>query len=402
MAKFFLGSVPFGCDNIGDEAILEAIVRTIKENFPKAEICIATAKPQETAKLLGCRAVGLLGFGGLDADGAQTLRAIKGSDVYVWAGATGLSDYPRAALAGLEAAQKFGLKTVVWNVGMDSELNPALFRLGGKKLKICRLLGKIFLGKIDFAKLLESFIQRRMGKRLVRALRKCDIVALRDRQSKEMLETFGKVEHAFVGADSATILSPRGSETGVKDSAALEALMGEGEKIGLCVSAQRPIKSAENLARALDAILENPGRKLFLIAMNPKTDLRQMLPVAEMMKFKDRVFALEGADTPEAAMLCAQRCDAVISSRLHLLILAANVSAAVAGISRGSKIANFLSEFGLKPSGDVNSKDFGALKRDVEALLAGKPAFKKRRDAAYEELAKRYRGAVEKLATLLK
>ena len=81
---------------------------------------------------------------------------------------------------------------------------------------------------------------------------------------------------------------------------------------------------------------------------------------------------------------------------------AANVSAAVAGISRGSKIANFLSEFGLKPSGDVNSKDFGALKRDVEALLAGKPAFKKRRDAAYEELAKRYRGAVEKLATLLK
>ena len=52
MIKFFLGSVPFGCDNIGDEAILEAIIQILRRNFPKSQICVATAKPEETAKLL--------------------------------------------------------------------------------------------------------------------------------------------------------------------------------------------------------------------------------------------------------------------------------------------------------------------------------------------------------------
>ena len=56
MIKFFLGSVPFGCDNIGDEAILESTIEILRRNFPHCQICVATAKPTETAKLLNCKA----------------------------------------------------------------------------------------------------------------------------------------------------------------------------------------------------------------------------------------------------------------------------------------------------------------------------------------------------------
>ena len=101
MIKFFLGSVPFGCDNIGDEAILASIIKMIRRNFPDSEICVATAKPKETAQLFSCKAVGLLGFGSLDENPAETIKAIESSHVYIWAGATGLSDYPEAGLAGM-------------------------------------------------------------------------------------------------------------------------------------------------------------------------------------------------------------------------------------------------------------------------------------------------------------
>ena len=46
--------------------------------------------------------------------------------------------------------------------------------------------------------------------------------------------------------------------------------------------------------------------------------------------------------TPEAVCEAAAGCGAVLSSRLHLLILAANVGTPVFGISRGEKIANWL------------------------------------------------------------
>lgn len=67
--RFFLGGVPFGCDNIGDEAILECIVSIIRRNFPSASITVSTAKPKETARLLGVDCVELFAFDGKRFDG---------------------------------------------------------------------------------------------------------------------------------------------------------------------------------------------------------------------------------------------------------------------------------------------------------------------------------------------
>ena len=60
----------------------------------------------------------------------------------------------------------------------------------------------------------------------------------------------------------------------------------------------------------------------------------------------------------------------VVSSRLHLLILASNVLVPGLGIERGSKIANYLKAFGRTSSGSVDDCDFAALEREILELAS--------------------------------
>ena len=43
--KILLGGIPLGCDNIGDEAIIAAVVGMLKESVPGVELTVATADP---------------------------------------------------------------------------------------------------------------------------------------------------------------------------------------------------------------------------------------------------------------------------------------------------------------------------------------------------------------------
>ena len=131
--KILLGGVPFGRNNVGDEAILECVVGMIREVCPAATITVSTDDPETTAEKLGVETVPLFGFA---PPFSRTLmeECIAAADVFVWAGATGLSDYPEIPLSMLEIAHRAGTKTVVWGVGMNTELNPSIYRvLPGKR-----------------------------------------------------------------------------------------------------------------------------------------------------------------------------------------------------------------------------------------------------------------------------
>ena len=107
---------------------------------------------------------------------AKTIKAIKNSHVYIWAGATGLSDYPEAGLVGLEVAQKAGLKTIIWNVGMDSQFNPVHFKIGGKKAKLCKIASTATANVVNAKKLAEGYLIHKIGKKISSALSNCDLV----------------------------------------------------------------------------------------------------------------------------------------------------------------------------------------------------------------------------------
>ena len=370
--KILLGGIPLGCDNIGDEAIIAAVVKMLKESVPGVELTVATADPA-TAGLLGVKVVPPYGFADHSLDGFD--ETVRAHDAYIWCGATGLSDYPHVALDLLEIAQKAGVATYVWGVGMDDELNPVFFKVHGKRRLVLSLLGLVGW--------YERRLRARLSQRIAAILPRCRGVWLRDPQSAAMLASTG-FPGAGVAADTAMLL-----EKG--DCLAQRREGAEGPALGLCISTQRQVADLDGV-KALVAAVRESGAKVIGIPMNPKTD-RALLE-------RLGVECIPGT-TPEAVMDAAAKCSVVLSSRLHLLILAANAGTPGLGIARGSKLANWLSNFGQTVEGGVYDCDWGKVTARVLAALKDRGDWDARRGGAYAALKARLEAARGELVARL-
>lgn len=359
--RILLGGIPLGCDNIGDEAILACVVRMLRERVPDVALTVATNDPA-TGSRLGVAVVPPYGFARTPATGFDA--AVRAFDAYIWCGATGLSDYPFVALDLLRRAQRAGVPTFVWAVGMDAELNPVFFRAQGLRRKLLSCVGAVGL--------YERFLRARLARQIRATLPACASVWTRDRESAAQLAKFGFPD-AGIAADTAI------GQSRLRLDAPPRA-PGSPPTVGLCLSAQRTVSDTAGVRRFL-ARLAAAGVRVVGIPMNPKTDaaILRTLGVADV----------SDGTTPEAVAAQAAACDLVVSSRLHLLILAANVGTPGVGIARGSKIANWLANFGERPIGSVEACDWEALTDAVLARL-GDPSlrsrFATRRRAVYARL----------------
>lgn len=348
--NLLLGGIPLGCDNIGDEAIIAAVVKMLKASIPDAKLTVATADPA-TAERLGVETVPAFGFAGTPVSGFAGV--VSGFDTYIWCGATGLSDYPHVALDLIEIAQKAGVATYIWGVGMDDELNPAFFTAHGKRQLVLKRLG--LLGWY------ERRLQNRLRKRIASLLPHCRGVWLRDGQSAAMLAKFG-FANAGIAADTAILLAPEAVERSSHPPT-----------MGLCISTQRRVADLDGLKRTIEAVRAS-GARVLGIPMNPKTDRALLTRLG--------VECIEGT-SPEAVMEAAAQCDVVLSSRLHLLILAANVGTPGLGIARGSKLANWLANFGETVEGSVYDCDWDKVTSRITAALNERGDWETRRAKAY-------------------
>ena len=356
--KILLGGIPLGCDNIGDEAILAGVVKMLRASVPNVSITVATADPA-TAKRLGVAVAPPFGFAGCPLDGFA--EEVRRHDAYVWCGATGLSDYPHVALSLLEKAQAAGIPTFVWGVGMDDELNPVFFRVHGKRRLVLRALGLVGW--------YERRLRLRLARRMSTILPRCRGVWLRDPESAAALAALG-FPGAGIAADSAILLEPPPTLTERRDKQ---------PTLGLCLSTQRLVADLDG-AKAMIAAVRADGVRVLGIPMNPKTDRALLEGLG--------VECIPGTE-PEDVMAAAAQCGSVLSSRLHLLILAANAGTPGLGIARGSKLANWLANFGRTVEGDVASCDWSLVTDHVLAALRDRGDWDAVRAAAYARLRSR-------------
>ena len=392
--KILLGGIPLGCDNIGDEAIIAGVVKMLRESLPGVELTVATADPA-TADLLGVNVVPPFGFAGHGMDGFEDV--VRRQDAYIWCGATGLSDYPHVALGLLETAQDAGVQTYIWGVGMDDELNPVFFKAGGRRRLALRCLG--LLGWY------ERRLRGRLARRIAAVLPRCRGVWLRDPQSAAMLAQTG-FPGAKVTADSAILLgnverSTQGRVAAAQAGLAFVASQAERKRVpsgaeaptlGLCISTQRQVADLDGV-KGLIVSVRDSGARVLGIPMNPKTDRALLESLG--------VECIAGT-SPEAVMEAAAKCDVVLSSRLHLLILAANAGTPGLGIARGSKLANWLSNFGSTVEGSVYDCDWNKVTEHVLAAIKNRGDWDAVRDRAYAELTSRLETSRGELVALLK
>ncbi len=397
--QILLGGVPFGRDNAGDEAILECIVGMIREICPAADITVSTDDPRETAARLDVKTVPLFGFSPPYSK-LQMRQCIADADVFFWAGATGLSDYPEIPLAMLEIAHASGTRTVVWGVGMNENLNPNIYRvLPGKRHVLLTLLSLLTFRRVDFVRQREARIAARARGKIVEQLRLVDLVVLRDPETLAAVHECGDVPEAIVGADPAELLRPEPWEN-VRLPAEAHAILESGQrKIGLCISAQRQLVHERELLGFLDQLAADDYRIIFL-PMNHATDAPLMDSLRERMENKAHSVVIHGKRTPREILAIAGHLDLVISSRLHLLILASVLHVPIIGISRGSKVDNFLAPFEHVSAGSVDECDFEHMESELNRLIDSREEFAEVSTAVHEMLLLRLAAARERLAEL--
>ncbi len=396
--RVLLGGVPFGRDNIGDEAIVECVAEMVRAAAPGAHIAVC-CDDEATARRLGVATEPLLGF--LEPwTGLKSIRQVlSGYDVWIWAGATGLSDYPHVGVQLLEAAGLQGLRRILFGVGMNRDLNPALYRLGpGWKRTALEKLGSIAAGRLRPVEWLDRRRDSAMRRRIRRALEPAELIIVRDEESREELVRVSPgldPSRIGIGADPALRIRPMSPSELPLRPEERRLLSRSARRIGVCISAQRPVTHRGELARVLGDWLDEPATGIFGIPMNPVTDAEWLRDLRAETSGAERFLVVENCRTPDAVAGLAGQMDVVVSSRLHLLILAAISRTPLAGIGRGSKVANFLKCFDLEPVGEAENVDFSRLQREVQRLLDREQAeaFRQRAGAALRDFG-------EKLGTM--
>lgn len=388
--KILLGGVPFGRNNIGDEAILACVVRIVRAAAPTAEITVSTDDPK-TAGHLGVKVCPLFGFDVVPYSQEAMRETMQEHEVFIWSGATGLSDYPDRAIQLLATAREAGCRRIVWNVGMNTELNPAKYRLQGKKLALARIGDRLTGGLFGIRRRWEAALESSAREALGRELMQCALVVVRDPESAVEVGRCGvPKDRVIVGADSALIQSDAPWPPAVLSPDDVARLERPGVcRVGLCISAQREITRWEELIEALDAILALPDVEIVGLPMNPITDLALLQRLRPEVARREAFHIIAGVEDPADITALTAKMDVLISSRLHLLILGSIHHVPLIGISRGSKVDNFLAPYGLKAVGSVEACDFPALVAEVRRLLADKPAFVARSEQVRADLLQR-------------
>lgn len=402
--KILLAGVPFGRDNVGDEAILECIASIVTTVCPDAEIWVSTDDREATEKKLRVKTVPLFGFYPPGFSRAEMIAAIDAVDVFVWAGATGLSDYPDIPLMLMQQAVDRGKTTVIFCTGMNTELNPSLYRLlPGGRHKVFSLIHKLSFGLIDLIGQYESSKRQHTAKLMKRGVESADLVILRDAQSFDALCRFiGKPDNSvLIGADPAIELVPKSIGSSRFSADIKASCRAPNYKIGLCLSAQSPVRQLNELAVMFDRMINRSGVKIIGIPMNPITDAQLMNEFRNRLQAPDSMCVADGRFEPDEIAGLASEMDVIISSRLHLLILASITLTPFIGISRGTKITNFSSQFKLPEIGSVDTLDVKALEGEIVRLLNERSQFEKVGRAVRTEMLERMTVAMMSLSKLL-
>ena len=367
--RLLLGGVPFGENNIGDEAIAQTIIETIRSIDSSIEITLATSDP-DSAERLRVKSCPLLGFEGSGKSSRTVAKHFARHDKFLWGGATGLSDYPDIPVGLLERAQAKGMPTAVFCTGMNSELNPYLYKLkDGTKRRLLHTGSRILAGSVNLPNWYDLKKQAPVRRRIGSALAHCGKVIVRDPESKEQVLACRSDLDVTVGADPVIELAPKPDRNFSIEEKARLALRSQRPKIGMCFSAQRPMLEREKLLEWINELLLETNAAFFGLPMNPVTDKKWLEDCRGDIVRPEHFHIIDNIIEPDEVAGLAAAMDVLVSSRLHLLIFGSLSHVPMVAIGRGSKLANYIKPYGLKTAGNTEKVDIRHLNNEVRRFL---------------------------------
>ncbi|WP_437717221.1 polysaccharide pyruvyl transferase family protein [Sorangium sp. So ce448] len=310
----------YGGMNLGDEAILDGIVTQLRESMP-AEITVFSLCPEDTKMRHQVERVVPV----RDLTRVESTAEIERLDLFVLGGGGILYDrdapvYLREALI----AEERGVPVVIYAVSAGPLSDPS-------------------------------------AKQAVRAaLNAADIVTVRDKQGRRLLEEVGVNREIRLTADPALLLR--------EEALPIEAIRAEGvefERHLVGFSVREPGPAAPDidpdeyyglLANAADFVVERLDADVVFVSME-RTDVQHSHAVVAHMKNAERAEVLRRRYTPQQILSLVGHLEFVVGMRLHFLIFSALRETPFVALPYASKVAGFIEDLEMEtpPLGSISS-----------------------------------------------
>ncbi|WP_437768858.1 polysaccharide pyruvyl transferase family protein [Sorangium sp. So ce281] len=310
----------YGGMNLGDEAILDGIVTQLRGSMP-AEITVFSLCPEDTMMRHQVERVVPV----RDLTRMESTAEIERLDLFVLGGGGILYDRDAPVyLREVLIAEERGVPVVIYAVSAGPLSDPS-------------------------------------AKQAVRAaLNAADIVTVRDKQGRRLLEEVGVNREIRLTADPALLLR--------EEALPIEAIRAEGvefERHLVGFSVREPGPAAPHidpdeyyslLANAADFVVERLDADVVFVSME-RTDVQHSHAVVAHMKNAERAEVLRRRYTPQQILSLVGHLEFVVGMRLHFLIFSALRETPFVALPYASKVAGFIEDLEMEtpPLGSISS-----------------------------------------------
>ena len=294
----------YGAGNIGDEAILKAIVGTLRGIAPAVSICVVTRAPEKTRRLYNVSAVHTFDFIGIH-------NAMKKAKLFISGGGSLIQNVTsrrslRYYLWTLRHAKKCGCKVLMYGCGVGP-----------------------LDGKSDILRTAET-------------INRCvDAVTLRDRLSAELLRKIGVTKPEVTLAADPVLSLDACSQEEADDFLSKSGVSPEGDYALFCLRPWQGLdEHLDAVVQAINFAHDALGLTPVFMTLNRSIDLETAHRAAGAADAPCVI--LPAVTSAELCMGVMKKMRLVVSMRMHAVLFAAAVGVPTVGISYDPKVAGFM------------------------------------------------------------
>lgn len=354
----------YGFDNSGDDAILKAIIKDIREDNSKINITVLSNNPSKTEEIYGVKAINRFNL-------KEILRAMKNIDLFISGGGSLLQDVTSTRslfyyLATMSLAKIYKKPVMVYANG---------------------------IGPID--KKANRYLTRKI-------LNKIDLITLRDEASREYILQLGvKNDNIYVTADPVFTLLPS-SEESISKIFKDEKIPRNKKLVGISI---RQWKNGDNLieviSNTIKYMLNTYDVNIVLIPMHYPEDLEISFEVETMVNHEG-CYVMRERYSVEEIMGVIKELEIIIAMRLHSLIYAATQEVPIVGLVYDPKVEGILNSLGMEYMCNVEDLIYEELIENVDYVWENRIELKEKLRLQDENLKKKALSNVTMALDLLK
>lgn len=354
----------YGGLNVGDEAILQVIIRELRQALP-VKITVFSRNPEHTRQHHFVDNV--VHVRKMPKD--EIVHELEGLDLFVLGGGGVLYDRDAELyIREVELACNMGVPVMVYAVGAGP---------------------------------LETFDSRLA---IGNVLNRVQSITVRDPRTKILLQQAGVEKKILVTADPALLIEPTEFTDGMLQR---EAVPTEKHLVGFSVREPGPaapklemVQYHALLADAADFVVERLNANVLFVPMERK-DLQHSHSVISKMVRAERAFILRGEYDPSQIVGLMRRLDFAVGMRLHFLIFAAVVHTPFVPLPYSEKVEGFLESLEMPVLG-IEEMSAGQLLAFIDRDWDLRRELKDKLEKKLPELLSRARLSTEIAVSLLK